>query len=92
MLKDSSVSDATKRAIAEDFDRVLSLGLVSEKSENAADTRAQADDDSWILEKIAERAAAKKSKNYALADAIRAELSEKGITLTDTKDGTTYSK
>ena len=48
--------------------------------------------DAWILDKIAERAAAKKAKNYALADTIRAELLEKGITLIDTKEGTTFKK
>ena len=39
---------------------------------------------------IAARAAAKKAKNYAEADRIRAELSAMGVTLTDTPNGTTY--
>ena len=43
-----------------------------------------------IEEMIAQRAAAKKAKNYAEADRIRAELLAKGVTLIDTKDGTTY--
>ena len=90
MLKDSAINDATKRAVAEDFDRVLSLGLIKEA---VADEAASANgDDAWILARIAERAEAKKAKNYALADAIRAELLEKGIALVDTKDGTTYTK
>jgi cysteinyl-tRNA synthetase len=33
---------------------------------------------------------AKKEKNYAEADRIRAELLGMGVTLIDTKDGTTY--
>ena len=33
---------------------------------------------------------AKKEKNYALADAIRAELAEKGVTLIDTPEGTKF--
>ena len=45
----------------------------------------------WIEEKIAARAAAKKEKNYAAADAIRAELAERGVTLRDTSQGTTYT-
>ena len=90
MLKDSAINDATKRAVAEDFDRVLSLCLIKEA---VADEAASANgDDAWILARIAERAEAKKAKNYALADAIRAELLEKGIALVDTKDGTTYTK
>lgn len=92
MLKDSGVNDATKRAAAEDFDRVLSLGLIR-TSEKSGEENAETDeDDGWIQSKIAERAEAKKAKNYALADAIRSELLEKGIALTDTKDGTTYTK
>jgi cysteinyl-tRNA synthetase len=39
---------------------------------------------------IAERAEAKKAKNYARADEIRKYLAEKGITLVDTSAGTTY--
>ena len=34
---------------------------------------------------------AKANKNYAEADAIRAELLEKGITLIDTKEGTKFT-
>ena len=41
---------------------------------------------------MAREAAAKKAKNYAEADRIRAELLEKGVTLTDTAQGTTYTK
>ena len=89
MLKDASLSDATKRAIACDFDRVFSLNLTQDTQTPKS---ADADEDAWILQKIAERAEAKRAKNYAIADAIRAELLEKGISLTDTKDGTTYSR
>ncbi len=90
MLKDSALSDATKLAIIADYDTVLSLGLIREEVKEEAS--APSEEDAWILEKIAERAAAKKAKNYAQADAIRAELLEKGITLVDTKEGTTYKK
>ena len=90
MLKDSALSDATKLAIIADYDTVLSLGLIREEVKEEAP--ATSEDDAWILEKIAARAAAKKAKNYAEADAIRAELLEKGIALVDTKEGTTYKK
>ena len=44
----------------------------------------------YIEEKIAERADAKKNKNFELADEIRAELDNKGIILNDTVEGTTW--
>lgn len=45
-----------------------------------------------ILRLIGERAAAKRAKNYAEADRIRAYLAERGVTLIDTKEGTTYRR
>ncbi len=41
---------------------------------------------------IAERAAAKKAKNYARADEIRQQLSDMGVTLQDTPQGTKWKK
>ena len=97
----ANVNGATKLALIEDFDRVLSLSLI-EKAEAAKAQQAQAaetesgdgidaDTKAWIEGLIAERAEAKKAKNYARADEIRAELSAKGVTLKDTKEGTTYT-
>ena len=48
--------------------------------------------DEEIEARIAARAAAKKAKNYAEADKIRAELAEQGIVLTDTPAGTTFAR
>lgn len=87
MLKDG-ISDSTKRAVAEDFDKVLALGLANAKAEKTESS----EDDAWILALIEERKNAKKAKNYARADEIRNELSAKGIILTDTPDGTKYSR
>ena len=92
-LYDILKSDATgaeKRAAIDAIDSVLSLGLKDatvKKEEPAAE-----EGDPAILEKIAERAAAKKAKDYAKADAIRAELLAQGIVLIDTPNGTTYKK
>ena len=91
-LKDD-MSDATKLAVISEFEKVLSLGLIeAAKNLNDSQPPVAGDDDKWILDLIAERAEAKKNKNYARADEIRAELLSKGITLTDTKDGTTFSR
>ncbi len=90
--------DATKYALVKDFERVLDLGLIEaagKLSERESQSGAQADVDSELLSyinsKIEERKTAKAMKNYALADAIRAELLEKGITLIDTKEGTKFT-
>ena len=89
----SSLNGKTKRTLVAEFDRVLSLDLLSaaeklnEKSEAPSDDPRRAE----IERMIAARAEAKKRKDYAEADRIRAELSAMGVTLTDTKDGTTYT-
>ena len=41
---------------------------------------------------IAERAAAKKAKNFARADQIRDELMEQGVVLEDTKAGVRWKR
>ena len=46
----------------------------------------------YILEKIEERKAAKKEKDFARADEIRAELLEKGILLEDTREGVKWKR
>ena len=46
----------------------------------------------YVLSKIEERKAAKKEKDFAKADAIRAELLEKGIVIEDTREGVKWKK
>ena len=48
--------------------------------------------DSDIDTQIAERTAAKRARNFALADAIRNELAAKGILLEDSKDGVRWKR
>ena len=53
----------------------------------------ESDDEAAAIEaKIAERAAAKKNKDYALADQIRNQLKEQGIILEDSPQGTTWKR
>ncbi len=89
MLK-ADMSDGTKRALVKSYDEVLSLDLL-----NAKETPAEEVDnelESYVLLKIEERKAAKKEKDFAKADAIRAELLEKGIVLEDTREGVKWKK
>lgn len=90
MLKEEELSDASKLALTEDYDRVLSLDLTklrTQEPEHLDEELRQ-----YVEKKIEERAAAKKAKDYAAADAIRNELSQKGIRLIDTRTGTTWEK
>jgi cysteinyl-tRNA synthetase len=41
---------------------------------------------------IADRIAAKKNKDFALADSLRDQLAEKGIQIKDTREGTTWTR
>ncbi len=91
MLKED-VSDATKYALAEDFDRVLSLDLTTAGLEDGAENHVDAELEAYVLEQIEERKAAKKEKDFAKADAIRARLLEKGIVLEDTREGVKWKK
>ena len=93
---------ATKLAALADFDTVLCVGLIDaaklivEEEKRAAEEAAAAIANdpfaSYVEDMIAQRAAAKKAKDFARADAIRAELLEKGVTLTDTSQGTKWVK
>ncbi len=90
----SPLNAATKRALLGEFDTVLALGLLDAPVPEAETPAAPAADGMTAAEieaAIAARAAAKKNKNYAEADRIRAELAARGVTLIDTKEGTTYT-
>ena len=93
---------ATKLALIEEFDRVLTLDLLAhakslqEKNEQEAKAQATGGYDAndplvvEILSLIEARKQAKKDKNYAEADRIRNDLQSRGITLIDTPQGTTF--
>ncbi len=55
-----------------------------------ADDEIDADFEAEILRLIDERAEAKRAKNYAEADRIRADLLARGVILEDTREGTKY--
>ena len=85
----SDLNGVTKRAIVESFDYVLGFDLLKEDEKET--TGADAELEAFVLAKIEERAAAKKEKNFARADEIRAELLEKGVEIKDTREGVVWS-
>jgi cysteinyl-tRNA synthetase len=68
------------------------LGVLQADPRAYLQQRGGAVDEAWIAERIAARAAAKTAKDFAGADAIRAELTAAGITLKDGPTGTTWVK
>ena len=87
-------SDATKLAALKDFDRVLSLNLLSAaeklRAQEAEEAAASADPEIDAL--VAARTAAKKEKNFAEADRIRDELKARGIEIIDTPQGAKWRR
>ena len=81
----SDLSNGQKRYLVHQFDTVLSLNLLDEDA-SVIDN----DLEEYIKDAITRRSEAKKNKDYALADQIRTELLEKGVTLIDTREGTKY--
>ncbi len=91
-------TDKTKLALIADFDRVLSLNLIDAAKkakapacQTPAEAEISAELRAYIEAQIEARRAAKAEKNYAEADRIRIMLSEQGITLVDTKEGTRFT-
>ena len=85
----ADTTDATKLEVIKDVDKVLSLNLVREKKQEEVSEKS--DFELQIEELIAKRAEAKKNKDFATADAIRAQLADMGVTIKDTREGTVYT-
>ena len=81
----SGVSRGSAEAASALFGELCGLmGFIEEKQDDGELIK-------YIEEQIELRNQAKKDKNYAEADRIRAELAEKGVTIKDTRQGTTYT-
>ena len=85
----ADINDATKLHLIEDFDSVLSIGLISaaEKIRASKDESINSDFTSEIEELIAKRQKARAEKDWATADRIRDELAARKIVIKDTPQG-----
>ncbi len=101
----AKTNDATKLAVIEDFERVLSLGLLEKaavkrealKKEAAAASgftilSESGEADPAVEAKIQARQDAKKAKNFAEADRIRDELKAEGVEVTDIPHGVKWRR
>jgi cysteinyl-tRNA synthetase len=66
------------------FDRIFDVLRPSATANSLSDEE--------INERVAARNAAKKARNYAEADAIRASLLGRGVLIEDTKDGVRWKR
>ena len=91
-LLKADINDRTKYELIRDLDQVLSLDLIhaAELAGQEDTVSVDADLETFIQEKIAERAEAKKAKDFAKADAIREELLNKGVAIKDTREGVVW--
>jgi cysteinyl-tRNA synthetase len=87
----ADMNDVTKRAVIDDYDKVLSLDLLK-ADEAGVSAGAEVDSElaAFVEAKIEERKEAKAAKDFAKADAIRDELLAKGVVIKDTREGTVW--
>lgn len=87
MMRDSDIPDGEKWLAALEMDSILGLSL-----EKAQEKEAPQEADADALALVEQRSEAKKAKNYALADEIRARLASMGYKVVDTPKGATLEK
>ena len=99
----AKTNDATKLAILDSYDQVLSLSLL-EKADKVRQEQAKAkssvsagytvtgEGDPAVDAKVMARYAAKKAKNFAEADRIRDELKQQGVEITDVPGGAVWKR
>ena len=99
----AKTSDATKLAILDSYDQVLSLSLL-EKAGKVRQEQAKAkttaavgctvtgEGDPAVDALVMQRYAAKKAKNFAEADRIRDELKQQGVEITDVPGGAVWKR
>ena len=83
-------NSATKLALIAEFDKVLSLGIISE----AEKLSAGSDDEipAEVMALVEQRKEARKNKDFALADELRARINELGYAVEETRQGTNIKK
>ena len=88
----SDLSAATKRAVIGSFDQVLGLDLLEKAQAVRMQATAPVEGAEEVEALIAQRAEAKKAKDWGRADAIRDQLKEMGIEIKDTPNGVEWKR
>ncbi|MGH9280727.1 MAG: cysteine--tRNA ligase [Acidimicrobiales bacterium] len=89
--RDEALPASDLAALARAFDAVLAIGLADLKPEDLDLRRGGTDVDAETVERlVAERDAARASRDYARADELRTRLRGLGVELEDSPSGTTW--
>lgn len=87
----ADTNTATKLAVIEDFDKVLSIGIIDRANKLIA-AKAQEDIPQEVMTLVEQRKAARAAKDFALADKLRDEISQMGYIVEESRQGTRISK
>ena len=92
MLK-SKANASTKLNLIAEFDKVLGLDLIKKATEKAnAANEASSEIPAEVMELVEQRKAARKDKNFALADELRDKIAALGYEVKETRQGTEINK
>ena len=87
----SSANAAAKLALISEFDKVLSLDLIK-NAEAAAESDREEELPAEVAELAEQRKAARKAKDFALADSLRDRITALGYVVEETRQGTKIYK
>ncbi len=87
----SPANSATKLALIAEFDKVLSVDLIK-NAEAAAAKDAAPELPAEVMELAEQRKAARKAKDFALADSLRDKITALGYVVEETRQGTKIYK
>ena len=88
----SGLSGAGKLKLIADLDEVLSLGLISAAEKLKASKSGGEDIPPEVAELLEQRKAARKEKNFVLADELRDKIAALGYAVEETREGTKLRK
>lgn len=88
----SGANNATKLALIGKFDEVLGLDLIKKAEAKASSADETPDIPAEVMELVEQRKAARKEKNFALADELRDRIAALGYEIKETREGTQINK
>jgi cysteinyl-tRNA synthetase len=91
VLRDGT-NNATKFALIKEFDKVLSLSLIENAEKLNSAEPAEEELPAEVIELAEQRKAARKEKNFALADELRDKITALGYVVEETRQGTKIYK